>query len=151
MNRRRVGVVVLAGLLPWVVVAWPGGWYPIFSAGFLRVETLAFTSLPTYVARVGAFPSHLQAWPIAVLLWAGAVVTAAVDRVDSAVTVGLLALAGPACSRSPSRCPASAASPRFRSERCGSGRPPPSATPTSSLTDDPLFRLRYAFRPRSTP
>ncbi|AHG04010.1 hypothetical protein HALDL1_10665 [Halobacterium sp. DL1] len=94
MNRRRVGVVVLAGLLPWVVVAWPGGWYPIFSAGFLRVETLAFTSLPTYVARVGAFPSHLQAWPIAVLLWAGAVVTAAVDRVDSAVTVGLLALAG---------------------------------------------------------
>jgi len=94
MNRRRVGVVVLAGLLPWVVVAWPGGWYPIFSAGFLRVETLAFTSLPTYVARVGAFPSHLQAWPIAVLLWAGAVVTAAVDWVDSAVTVGLLALAG---------------------------------------------------------
>ncbi|WP_232702054.1 TIGR04206 family protein [Halobacterium wangiae] len=94
MNRRLVGVVVLAGLLPWVAVTWPSGWYPIFSVGFLRIESLAFTSLPTYVDRVGAFPAHLQAWPIAVLLWAGAVVTALVDRVDAAVTVGLLVLAG---------------------------------------------------------
>jgi uncharacterized protein (TIGR04206 family) len=94
MRRRRAGVVLLVGLLPWVVVTWPDGWYPMFSLGFLRVETLTFTSLPAYVERVGDVPSHLQPWPIAVLLWAGAVVTTLVDRVDVAVTVGLLALAG---------------------------------------------------------
>ena len=94
MRRRRAGVVFLAGALPWVVVVWPSGWYPIFSVGFLHVETLTFTTMPAYVDRVGDVPSHLQAWPIAVLLWAGAVVTALVDRIDAGVTVGLLALAG---------------------------------------------------------
>ncbi|MFC3476489.1 TIGR04206 family protein [Halobacterium litoreum] len=94
MRRRRTAVVFLAGLLPWVAVTWPGGWYPLFSVGFLQFDPLTFTSLPAYVERVGTVPEHLSAWPIATLLWAAALASAPFERVDGTVTVGLLALAG---------------------------------------------------------
>ena len=93
-RRRRLAVVLLAGVLPWVVVAWPAGWYPIFSVGFLRLDTLAFTSLSAYVDRVGTVPNHLAAWPIATVLWAGGLLAAAFEDTSTVVVAGFLLLAG---------------------------------------------------------
>jgi uncharacterized protein (TIGR04206 family) len=94
MTRRRLAVVLLAGLLPWVVVTWPGGWYPLFTAGFLHLDPLTFTSLPAYHARVGGIPPQFSAWPTAVVLYLGAVVSALFDDPDPRLSAGLLVLAG---------------------------------------------------------
>ncbi|MCD2199470.1 TIGR04206 family protein [Halobacterium sp. KA-4] len=95
--QRRLAVVVLAGVLPWVVVTFDGGWYPVFSFGFLHLDPVSFTSLPTYVSRVGSVPPRLTAWPMATLLYVAALATALFDYVsslDSRIPAGLLFLAG---------------------------------------------------------
>ena|SRR6056297_2893248 len=91
-RRRVVAAAVLAGLVPWVVVAWSDGAYPLFSAGFLYTESLTFTSLPAWVERAGTVPPQYRAWPIATGLWLAGVV-AAVWGGDRRLTAGLLALA----------------------------------------------------------
>jgi len=92
-DRRRVVVAaVLAGLVPWVVVAWADGAYPLFSVGFLYTESLTFTSLPVWVERAGTVPPQYRAWPVGTLLWLLGVAAAAWG-VDRRVTAGLLALA----------------------------------------------------------
>lgn len=96
-TRRRLAVVALAGALPWAVVTFDGGWYTVFSLGFLHVDPFLFTSLPAYVSRVGSVPPRLTAWPTATLLYAAALATAVLDHVvglDSRVPAGLLFLAG---------------------------------------------------------
>ena len=98
MNRRRFAVVALAGVLPWVVVTWDTGWYPLFSVGFAHVSPFPFTSssfttLPAYIARVGTVPNHLSAWPLATLLYATGLAAAAFDEADAVVVAGFLALA----------------------------------------------------------
>jgi uncharacterized protein (TIGR04206 family) len=92
-RRWAVVVAVLAGLVPWVVVGWENGAYPLFSFGFVYPETLSFTSLPVYVQRAGSVPPNFRAWPVGVTLWLAGVFAAAVD-VDRRVTAGLLAFAG---------------------------------------------------------
>jgi uncharacterized protein (TIGR04206 family) len=94
MSRRRLAVVLLAGLLPWVVVTWPSGWYPLFSAGFVHLDPLTVTSLPAYHARVGGIPPHLSAWPTAVVLYLGAVLSALFDDPNPRLSAGLLVFAG---------------------------------------------------------
>jgi len=91
-RRRVVAVAVLAGLLPWVVVVWENGAYPLFSVGFLYTESLTFTSLPAWVERTGTVPPQYRAWPVATTLWLAGTV-AAVLNVDRRVTAGLLVLA----------------------------------------------------------
>ncbi len=96
-SSRRLAGVVLAGLLPWVVVTFDGGWYAVFSVGFLHLDPFSFTSLPGYVSRVASVPPRLTAWPTATLLYAAALATAVFDHVsdlDSRVPAGLLFLAG---------------------------------------------------------
>jgi uncharacterized protein (TIGR04206 family) len=94
MTRRRLAVVLLAGLLPWVVVTWPGGWYPLFSAGFVHLDPLTFTSLPTYHGRAGGIPPAFSNWPTAVVLYLGSLGSALFDDPDPRLTAGLLVLAG---------------------------------------------------------
>ena len=91
-RRRVVAVTLLAGLVPWVVVAWENGAYPLFSMGFLYTESLTFTSLPAWVERIGTVPPQYRAWPIATVLWLAGV-AAAVWGGDRRLTAGLLALA----------------------------------------------------------
>jgi len=91
-RRRVVAAAVLAGLVPWVVVAWADGAYPLFSVGFLYTDSLTFTSLPAWVERTGTVPPQYRAWPIATTLWLTGVAAAAWD-VDRRLTAGLLALA----------------------------------------------------------
>jgi|GEM_PF-1312367 uncharacterized protein (TIGR04206 family) len=91
-RRRVVAAAVLAGLVPWVVVAWENGAYPLFSVGFLYTDSLTFTSLPAYAERAGTVPPQFRAWPIATTLWLASVAAAVWDR-DSRLTAGLLALA----------------------------------------------------------
>jgi uncharacterized protein (TIGR04206 family) len=97
MNRRRFAIVALAGALPWVIVTWATGWYPIFSLGFAHVASpvtdSTFTSLPAYLSRVGTVPSHLNAWPLATLLYATGLAASAFEEADAVVVAGFLALA----------------------------------------------------------
>ena len=98
MNYRRFAVVALAGVLPWVLVTWDTGWYPIFSVGFANISSFpfassSFTTLPAYLGRVGTVPSHLSAWPLATLLYAIALASAVFEKADSVVVAGFLGLA----------------------------------------------------------
>ena len=93
MNHRRFAVVALAGVLPWVIVTWGAGWYPLFSVGFASVSPVSFTTLPEYLARVGSVPSRLSAWPLATLLYATALAASAFDEADRVVVAGFLVLA----------------------------------------------------------
>ncbi len=95
--RQRLAAVVLAGALPWVVVTFDGGWYPVFSFGFLHLDPFSFTSLPGYVSRIGSVPPRLTAWPTATLLYVAALATAVlgcVSSLDARIPAGLLFLAG---------------------------------------------------------
>ncbi|MGB9965844.1 TIGR04206 family protein [Halobacterium hubeiense] len=94
---RRLAAVLLAGLLPWVVVTFDGGWYPLFSVGFLHFDPLSVTTLPGYLARVGSVPPRLTAWPTATLLYGAALAAALLERavgLDARIPAGLLFLAG---------------------------------------------------------
>jgi uncharacterized protein (TIGR04206 family) len=91
-RRRVVAAVLVAGVVPWVVVVWENGAYPLFSVGFLYTESLTFTSLPAYVERAGTVPPQFRAWPVGTTLWLAGVVAAAWCG-DRRLTAGLLALA----------------------------------------------------------
>jgi uncharacterized protein (TIGR04206 family) len=97
VTRRRLAVAALAGLLPWVVVTFDGGFYTIFAGGFVHLDPLSFTSMLEYLGRVPTVPARLTAWPTATLLYALALAAAVLDHVsgfDSRVPAGLLFLAG---------------------------------------------------------
>ncbi|MFB6072726.1 MAG: TIGR04206 family protein [Halobacterium sp.] len=92
VRRRRFLAVLLAGVLPWVAVTWPGGWYPIFAVGFAHLDPPSFTTLPAWVDRVGTVPSRFSAWPVATVLYGAGLAAAAIDDADGVVVAGLLAL-----------------------------------------------------------
>ncbi|MDL0145426.1 MULTISPECIES: TIGR04206 family protein [Halobacterium] len=92
-RRRVVAVALAAGVVPWVIVDWSNGAYPLFSVGFVYPESMTVVGLPTYLRSVGTVPPALRAWPTAVALWGGGVAAAALD-VDWRVTAGVLAFAG---------------------------------------------------------
>jgi uncharacterized protein (TIGR04206 family) len=92
MSRRtRVAVAVAAGLLPWLLVFWENGVYPLFSLGFYYPEAGAFTTILAYLDAVGTVPPQFRAFPVATALWVAAVVAAVAD-VDRRLTAGLLAI-----------------------------------------------------------
>ncbi|WP_336037446.1 TIGR04206 family protein [Halobacterium yunchengense] len=96
-TRRRLLLAALAGVLPWVVVTFDGGWYAVLSAGFAHPDPGSFTSLLAYLDRVQTVPGRLAAWPTATVLYALALAAAALDHVvgvDSRVPAGLLFLTG---------------------------------------------------------
>jgi uncharacterized protein (TIGR04206 family) len=97
VTRRRLAVAALAGLLPWVIVSFDGGFYTMFTGGFVHLDPLSFTSIVEYLGRVPTVPARLTAWPTATLLYALALAAAALDHVsgfDPRVPAGLLFLAG---------------------------------------------------------
>ncbi|MXR20683.1 TIGR04206 family protein [Halobacterium bonnevillei] len=97
MTRRRLAVAVLAGLLPWVVVTFDGGFYTMFAGGFLHLDPFSFTSMLEYLGRVPTVPARLTAWPTATLLYALGLAAAVLNHVsgfDARVPAGLLFLAG---------------------------------------------------------
>jgi uncharacterized protein (TIGR04206 family) len=93
---QRLLGIFLVGLPPWVVLFYPGGMEMYFAYGIVTYRGL-FISLPEYLsmAAVAALPSRLLAWPVSVVLWLLALVSAALGSYeDRRVTDGLLALAG---------------------------------------------------------
>ncbi|PSP33137.1 TIGR04206 family protein [Halobacteriales archaeon QH_10_67_22] len=98
LSRRRVLLVVAAGLVPWVVVPYETGASLVFSFGLVTPPSLALESVVRYVAvDTVALPPRLLAWPVASLLYALAVASTAlalVGREDRRVTAGLFGLAG---------------------------------------------------------
>lgn len=93
VNRRRVAFVVLAGVLPWGVVAWDTGWYPVFSLGFASLDPFRFTFLPVYLSHA-MVSSGFAALATGSLLYAFALASALLGDPDERVTAGLLVLAG---------------------------------------------------------
>ncbi|MFB6135926.1 MAG: TIGR04206 family protein [Halobacteriaceae archaeon] len=94
VDRRLLAGLLVAGLLPWVVVLYPGGWYATFSWGWVDPAPLHVVSLPTYYFEYarGPLPRSLLAWPLAAVIYLGALASLAVA--DRRVTTGLLVLAG---------------------------------------------------------
>jgi len=98
---RRLIAVILLGLAPWVVVLFPGQFDLVFAWGWINSENWNVVTMWDYLFEYtrgfGALPRHLQAWPLATLLYCCALFSAAsgaaVDREDRRVTAGLLVLA----------------------------------------------------------
>ena len=97
VGRRRLLVVVAAGLVPWVVVPYEVGASLVFSFGLVNQNPLSLQPVVGYVlVRTGPLPPSLLAWPTATVLYVLAVASAAlaaVEREDRRVTAGLFALA----------------------------------------------------------
>ncbi|MDL0129134.1 TIGR04206 family protein, partial [Halobacterium salinarum] len=55
-RRRVVAVALAAGVVPWVIVDWSNGVYPLFSVGFVYPESMTVVGLPTYLRSVGTVP-----------------------------------------------------------------------------------------------
>jgi len=100
VGRRRLALVLTAGLVPWVVVPYEVGATFVFSFGLVnpgptvpQVETVV-----AFVFRdTGSLPFRLLAWPTATVLYLLGVASAglaAIDSEDRRVTAGLFALAG---------------------------------------------------------
>jgi uncharacterized protein (TIGR04206 family) len=98
LGRRRVLLVLAAGVIPWILVPYEAGASLVFSFGLVRPGSLSPESVLAYVfVDTGALPPRLLAWPIASLLYALAVASTAlalIDREDRRVTAGLLGLTG---------------------------------------------------------
>jgi uncharacterized protein (TIGR04206 family) len=98
LDRRRVLVILVAGLVPWVVVPYEVGTSLVFSFGLVQPEPLGLETVTRYVlVDTGRLPARLLAWPTATFLYALAVASTALsvfDREDRRVTTGLFALAG---------------------------------------------------------
>ncbi|RJS98105.1 hypothetical protein [Halococcus sp. IIIV-5B] len=104
-DRRRVLAVVVVGLVPWVVLFYPGGQEAYFSAGLLSY-TGNFVTLPAYLSRAvpdflpfasvfSILPQRLLAWPTSVGLWLLALASSLLGSYeDRRVTDGLLVVAG---------------------------------------------------------
>jgi uncharacterized protein (TIGR04206 family) len=97
--RRRLGALLLVGLLPWSVVLTPGALTVVFAFGLVTPDPLHVTDLYSYLfVHTRGLPQFLLAWPVGVLLYLGALASAVsgavVDREDHRLTAGLLVLAG---------------------------------------------------------
>lgn len=100
--RVRLVAIAIAGLLPWVVVVGEGPAASVslvFSFGLVNPAPLHLTTLPDYLlVFTSGLPESLLAWPVATLLWVGALVSALVGlastREDRRLTGGLLVLSG---------------------------------------------------------
>ncbi|GAA0251573.1 TIGR04206 family protein [Haladaptatus pallidirubidus] len=94
-KQRRLSILALFAL-PWLILVAPSGTTLIFPWGLVNPTTLHVTTLPKYlfVLTVG-LPSRLLAWPLSVLFYLLALLSAFSGRFeDRRVTGGLLVLAG---------------------------------------------------------
>lgn len=98
--RHRLGALLAVGVIPWLVVPYPGAFDLVFAWGLFAGRTGAFVSVLDYLfvhtSGPASLPGHLLAWPLAVLFYLCALVSAslsAVSREDRRITAGLLVLA----------------------------------------------------------
>ncbi|UPM42462.1 TIGR04206 family protein [Halocatena salina] len=92
--RQRVMVVVVLGVLPWTVITAPQSVTLVFPFGLVGVESGHLVLVHEYLRFTGGqVAPFLRAWPIGVVLYAGALVSA-VGGVfgieDVRLTTGLL-------------------------------------------------------------
>jgi uncharacterized protein (TIGR04206 family) len=96
--RRRLAVLLALAVLPWTVVLIGAGVTLVFPFGLVTADaSVSFVSLPTLLARGGGLPRNPELLPASVVLYLGALASAAggvLGREDPRVTGGLLALAG---------------------------------------------------------
>ena len=96
--RRRLLAVLLVGCLPWTVLVLRDGLGLVFSFGLVNTSPLHVVHLYDYLfVHTAGLPRRLQAWPVGVVLHAGALACAVGslwDREDPRLTAGLLLLAG---------------------------------------------------------
>ena len=100
-RRRRFLALALAGLSPWLLFSTPRQLDVVFAWGWINVETWHVVTLYEYLFEFTrgprSLPRHLQAWPIATALYAGALASALsgllVGREDRRLTDGLAVLA----------------------------------------------------------
>ncbi len=83
-------------VLPWTILVAPGGTTLVFPWGLANPATLHVTTLPEYLfIRTAGLPSQLLAWPLSVIFYLLALVSAFSGRFeDRRVTGGLLVVAG---------------------------------------------------------
>jgi len=94
---RRFLALLLAGLSPWVVLAFPGQTDVFFAWGWINLDGLHVVTLYEYLFEFTrgprALPRRIQAWPIATALYAGALASAlgglVLGREDRRITAGL--------------------------------------------------------------
>ncbi len=100
--RRALAALLALAVVPWTVLASDGGVGFVFAWGLANPAPPHVVTLPDYLFRLSGgpvgLPERLLAWPVSVLLYLGAVASAAGGRVfgreDRRVTGGLLVLAG---------------------------------------------------------
>jgi uncharacterized protein (TIGR04206 family) len=99
-SRRDLLVLLALAAVPWSVQVFAVGDLTfLFPWGLLNTNPLHVTTLSDYLFRYTmGLPNYILAWPLGVVLWAAAAVSAGVaaatGREDPRVTVGLLVLAG---------------------------------------------------------
>ena len=101
-TRRFLAVLALVAL-PWTVLVLAGEFAFVLAVGLVNTNPLHLTTLPDYVFRFtgpGGFaglPASLQAWPVSVACYLGALGSALgglFGREDPRLTAGLLVLVG---------------------------------------------------------
>lgn len=97
-SRRRLVAVLLVGFLPWTVLVLQDGFSLVFSFGLVNTDPVDVVHLYDYLfVHTAGLPRRLQAWPVGVVLNAGALACAIGslwDYEDPRLTAGLLCLAG---------------------------------------------------------
>jgi len=97
-SRRRVLLVLLAGVLPWAAVTWNDGFYLVFSGGYTTSGLSGFSSILTFVTTPRVSPPYWDAWPLAAVLYLAALALVALSVTgrfdDRRVTAGFLVLTG---------------------------------------------------------
>jgi uncharacterized protein (TIGR04206 family) len=100
-GRREAAVVAALALLPWTVLSWSDGVSAVFAWGLLNPAPPHVVLLSDYLFRFSGgpagLPERLLAWPMSVLLYLGALASAAggfLGCEDRRVTGGLLVFAG---------------------------------------------------------
>jgi len=96
---RRLVLVLLAGLVPWVVVVTDGAVSLVASFGLVSVAPFHVTPIWSGLLRTGGgLPAPLRSWPVAAVLYLLALGSAVVgwrfDREDARLTGGLLVVTG---------------------------------------------------------
>jgi len=96
--RGRFLLVLALAVLPWTVVSARGIVTFLHPLGLLNLTPPHLVFLPEYLlVYTRGLPDYILAWPVGVLLYLGALASAAgglVGREDRRVTAGLLALVG---------------------------------------------------------
>ena len=96
--RRRLLAVLAVGLLPWTAVVSARGASFVFSFGLVNTGPLGLTNLYDYLfVYTAGLPERLQAWPLGVILHAGALASASGGLrgfEDPRLTGGLMLFAG---------------------------------------------------------